>query len=209
MKGLLLKDWYLMKKYCRMYLFLTVVFLVLSCIKRDNLFFSFYPCLLCGMIPVNLLSFDERSGWQHYSGTLPYTKAQIVSAKYLMGVFAMSAVLVMTGVVQTVWMCLEGAFQPEQLAAVLFAIFFLSLFFSAGCLPLIFRLGTEKGRVVSLVMVCLFFGGLFFVTTLFAGNFPDVSIPLELLLAGLALFGAGFYALSWRLSVAFYQKREL
>ena len=61
MKGLLLKDFYMAAKYCR-------------------------ACLLCGMIPVNLLAYDERSRWLEYSGTLPYTKAQIVSGKYLVGI---------------------------------------------------------------------------------------------------------------------------
>lgn len=70
MKGLLLKDWYMMKKYCRAYLLIAVVFIAVSLFSNDNMFFVFYPCLLCGMIPVNLLAYDERSRWcntvEHY-----------------------------------------------------------------------------------------------------------------------------------------------
>ena len=83
MKGLLLKDWYMMKKYCRYYLFVSIGFIILSMMSSGNMFFIFYPCLLAGMIPVNLLGYDERSRWTEYVGTLPYTKTQIVSAKYL------------------------------------------------------------------------------------------------------------------------------
>ena len=83
MKGLLLKDWYMMKQYCRTYPVIAVAFMALSLVDSDNLFFVFYPCLLCGMIPVILLGYDERSGWVQYSGTMPYTKIQIVSEKYL------------------------------------------------------------------------------------------------------------------------------
>ena len=60
MKGLLLKDWYMMKKYCRYYLFVSIGFIILSMISSGNMFFVFYPCLLCGMISVNLLGYDER-----------------------------------------------------------------------------------------------------------------------------------------------------
>ena len=88
MKGLLLKDWYMMKKYCRSYVLIAVVFIALSLVSSGNMFFVFYPCLLCGIIPVNLLGYDERSRWMQYSGTLPYTKRQIVSAKYLIGLLA-------------------------------------------------------------------------------------------------------------------------
>ena len=66
MKGLLLKDWYMMKQYCRTYPVIAVAFMALSLVDSDNLFFVFYPCLLCGMIPVTLLGYDERSGWVQY-----------------------------------------------------------------------------------------------------------------------------------------------
>ena len=98
MKGLLLKDWYMVKTYCRAYLLIAVVFIALSFFSDNNMFFVFYPCLLCGMIPVNLLAYDERSRWTQYSGTLPYTKTQIVSGKYLIGLFAQLAILIATGV---------------------------------------------------------------------------------------------------------------
>ena len=88
MKGLFLKDWYMMKKYCRAYIVIAAVFIAVSVVSDDNMFFVFYPCMLCGMIPVNLLGYDERSHWVQYSGSLPYTKTQIVSAKYLIGLFA-------------------------------------------------------------------------------------------------------------------------
>ena len=93
MKGLLLKDWYMTKKYCRYYLFLIIGFIILSMMSSGNMFFVFYPCVLCGMIPVNLLGYDERSRFTEYAGTLPYTKTQIVSAKYLIGLFAQIAII--------------------------------------------------------------------------------------------------------------------
>ena len=63
MRGLLLKDIYMAAKYCRAYLLLAVVFIPVSFASSENLFMIFYPCLLCGMIPVNLLGYDERSRW--------------------------------------------------------------------------------------------------------------------------------------------------
>ena len=55
MKGLLLKDWYMIQKYCRSYILITAVFIGISLENGENLFFTFYPCMLCGMIPVTLL----------------------------------------------------------------------------------------------------------------------------------------------------------
>ena len=43
MRGLLLKDLYMMAKYCRAYLLMAVVFVAVSLFSSDNLFFIFYP----------------------------------------------------------------------------------------------------------------------------------------------------------------------
>ena len=55
MKGLLLKDWYMMKQYCRTYPDIADAYMALSLVDSDNQNFVFYPCLRCGMIPVILL----------------------------------------------------------------------------------------------------------------------------------------------------------
>ena len=60
MKGLLLKDWYMIQKYCRSYILITAVIIGISIANGENLFFTFYPCMLCGMIPVTLLGYHFR-----------------------------------------------------------------------------------------------------------------------------------------------------
>ena len=114
MKGLLLKDWYMMKQYCRAYLIIATVFIAMSLFSNGNMFFIFYPCLLCGMIPVNLLGYDERSHWMQYSGTLPYTKTQLVSAKYLIGLFVQLTMLIVTGAVQGIKMAVTDHFVLDE-----------------------------------------------------------------------------------------------
>ena len=92
MKGLLLKDFYMAAKYCRAFLLLVIVFLAVSIWGDENVFFVIYPVLIAGMIPVTLYSYDEREKWTLYSGTLPYTRTQFVSSKYLVGLFFETAV---------------------------------------------------------------------------------------------------------------------
>ena len=100
MSGLLKKDFYMACKYCRSYLLIVVVFLAVSLFGNDNAFMVFYPCLLAGMVPVNLLAYDENSKWHIYSGSLPCTRGQLVSVKYLVGLITQLSVLVLTGIIQ-------------------------------------------------------------------------------------------------------------
>ncbi len=203
MKGLLLKDWYMMRKYCRYYLLLGIVFFAFS-IAEDNMFFVFYPCLLCGIIPANLLGYDERSRWMQYSGTLPYTRAQIVSGKYLIGLFAQTSMLLLMGIAQGI----RSSFRGDDFLVIMLLLLIASTVTSSVTLPFIFRLGVEKGRAAYYVLVGLVSGISVMMNGLFRGPFRTVIRP-NLVLVLLAAAGVGLYALSWYLSIVFYRKREL
>lgn len=208
MKGLLLKDWYMMKKYCRYYLFCAVGFTVLSVMSSGNMFFIFYPCLLCGMIPVNLIGYDERSRWMQYSGTMPYTKAQIVSGKYLIGLFSQLVILLLMGAAHAVKMTIAGDFVPGEFAVLMLLMLIVSTLSSSISLPFIFKLGVEKGRTAYYVMVGFVCAASFIVSNLFKGQL-GTEIKPNLVLAILAVVGIGIYIFSWYMSIAFYKKREI
>lgn len=208
MKGLLLKDFYMMLKYCRTYLLMVVVFVAISFVNSDTLLFAFYPCMLCGMIPVSLLSYDERSKWLQYSATMPYTKAQIVSGKYLIGLCIQAAMLLVTGIVQALRMNLNDVFSIEAYLSLMMLLAAMSLLTSSITLPFMFKLGVEKGIMAYYVMIGVVCGG-----SVLASRFFEESMAQEISLNAdlpvLCLAGAGVYALSWYLSIVFFRKREL
>ncbi len=208
MKGLLLKDLYMMKKYCKAYLLLTVVFIAVSFASSENLFFVFYPCLLCGMIPVNLLGYDERSRWLQYSETMPYTKGQIVSAKYLIGLGTQVAVLLVTGIAQAIRMSIGGAFVLGEYLVLMMLLLIMSLLASSITLPFMFKLGVEKGRMAYYIMIGIVCAGSIISSNLISDGFQS-EIKLNGILPAICLVGIGIYALSWYLSIVFYRKREL
>lgn len=207
MKGLLMKDFYMMKKYCRAYLLIAVVFIAVSFFVEEDLFMTFYPCLLCGMIPVNLLAYDERSHWMEFSGTLPYTKAQIVSGKYLIGLMTQAALLVVTGVAQGIRMAMAGSFALRDFAVLMLLMLCVSTVASSITMPFVFKLGVEKGRLAYYVMVGVVCGGSVVASSIFRGQMQS-DIQANAPLTVVALVCIGIYALSWYLSVVFYQKRE-
>lgn len=208
MKGLLLKDWYMMKKYCRAYLLIAVVFIAVSLGNEDNMFFVFYPCLLCGMIPVNLLGYDERSRWIQYSGTLPYTRTQLVSAKYLIGLFAQMTMVIVTGIVQAVKMSINGNFVWNDFVVLILLLLIVATLTSSISLPFIFKLGVERGRTAYYVMVGFVCAASVVASRLFVGKM-QAEIEPNMFLVILALVGVGVYVLSWYLSIVFYKKREI
>ena len=208
MKGLLLKDWYMMKKYCRAYLFIAVVFIAISLVNNDNMFFVFYPCMLCGMIPMNLLAYDERSRWMQYSGTLPYTKTQIISGKYLIGLFAQLTILLAVGVIQAAKMVIAGNFVLGEFTVLILLMLIVSTLTSSIPLPFVFKLGVEKGRTAYYVMIGFVCGSSVLASNLLSGQLA-AEIKPNLVLAILAVAGIGIYIFSWYMSIVFYKKREI
>lgn len=207
MKGLLLKDFYMMIKYCRITLAVSVMFLVLA-FFNDNLFILFYPSMICGLIPTTLLAYDERSRWLQYSMTMPYTQTQIVSSKYLIGLISQSLMLLVITAVQAIKMSMSGGFMLREYLTMLMLVAVLSLFSSSVSLPFIFKLGVEKGRIAYYVMVgvaCGLGGGV----SVLLGKDTLQPVAFDAVLPVLLLIAAGIYALSWYLSVVFFKKREL
>ena len=209
MKALILKDLYMAFKYCRMFLVITLCFSLAGMFMKDNLFFVIYPCLMASLIPNTLLAYDERCKWELYASSMPFTRAQLVSAKYIIGmIFQASAFLISTiaVIIRSVFFYHDafmkiGAYMVGAIAAMLLTI--------AISLPVMFKFGVEKGRLYYYLIVVLLGGG-----TLAAGavagnviertsiNVPPILLPLALVLP------VGLYVLSWYLSVVFYKKRD-
>ena len=210
MKGLLLKDFYMAAKYCRTYLLIGIVFIAVSFAgtSGENMFFVFYPCLLCGMIPVNLLAYDERSRWLEYSGTLPYTKAQIVSGKYLVGIIVQGAMLLAVGIAQAVRMNLAGTFQLGEFALFMAVIFAMATVTSSISLPFMFRWGVERGRIAYYCMIGFVCAAGYLGSVFFTGG-TRLAVSQGIMMVILTLAGIAVYAASWLASIALYQKREV
>ena len=208
MKGLMLKEFYMAWKYCRLHLVITVLFLGMAMLpSAENLFLLFYPSAMASFIPVTLQSYDTQSRWNVYFETLPTSRAQYVSAKYLIGLILGEFLLALTGLSQLLAMKLSGEGSLYQLLSLLSALQFLAIAPPALCLPLIFKWGVEKGRILFLVMIGIVFGG----SAALALGVEDggsFSLPGNLsvwLLLGVIVL----YALSWVLSIRLYRTREL
>lgn len=195
-------------KNCRMSLIIAVVFGLISLISPGNSFFLFYPCMISGMIPVTLLGYDERNRWNEYSGTLPYSRAELVTVKYLIGLICQGTMMLLILLGYAIKNSITGTFRTEEFLSIVWILITVSLLATAISLPFIFRLGIEKGRVayyISLgIVAALCVIGSSFVSGDLTGG---VSVPYALPAAcGVSLV---LYALSWYCSVRFYQKREL
>ena len=201
MKGLMKKDFLMLWRASRAFLLICVLFIAMSAISQDNIIFLFMPIMISGLLPSTLLSYDERCKWQEFSGALPVSRAQLVSAKYLLGLGYMTVILALTLIVHLI----VRRYPTEMLLMMLSAVYGLALFISAVSLPMMFKFGVEKGRLwyyATLVLV----GGASGASAGVATDFFNEGLPSYVWI--IFVFGVVIYALSWLLAIRFYQKRE-
>ncbi len=207
MKGLLLKDWYALWSYLRVFLIIELGFVATSFFSDANAFLLLYPCILSGMLSMTLIAYEEKEKWNIYALTLPYSKAQLVSSKYLISLLLGLSVVALSALSQFLAMIIDSAVSFSQILSQISLTLPLSLVPTAFLLPFIYKFGAEKGRIAYYVVIgafCAVLGGLGAFQgqpiTLPDGNLMNVLVILASLLV---------YALSWVLSVKFYEKREL
>ena len=206
MKGLLVKDFYLLWKYCRLMLVMAAVIVGMGCLVDGMSSFMIFSCMLCGMVPMTLYAYDERDRWHVYAQTLPVSKKQYVLSKYLIGLITGGAMMLLTIALQLVRAAVSGGFSVE-LGIMLLLLVIGSLLPCALLMPFVFRFGAEKGRILYLILVGGGCGAGVALSESFSGSFPQVNAVIWTTLLPFVL--AGIYLLSIALSVWFYEKREL
>lgn len=206
MKGLFLKDLYMTAKYCKAFLVIIVVFMAASFFGDANILFIVYPTMIAGIIPMTLISYDERDKWNQYSGTLPYSEVQLVSSKYLIGLLFGSLAYLVSIVATVIRMLLKGYFSVEEFLMIATILLILGMIGPTVLLPFVFKFGAEKGRIAFYVMVGLVCA----VSTLLMGFGIQTVLPMgnRWMLSVIAGVVVLLYGISWYLSILFYRARE-
>ena len=207
MNGLILKDLLNLKKYSRTLLLIIAVYIVFALLGDSVSFISGAVIILSAMMVITSFSYDYMAKWDKYALSLPVTRRDVVLAKYLLGLI----VILIGAAVSLAISLLYSLYSPQltllQQLAVVGAICGIGLVMISVLLPLIFKFGVEKSRIL-LILVCL-------VPTLVAIGAVRADIPmpsaqmLSFLIKLSPLAVILIYFLSYLISLSIYKKKEL
>lgn len=208
MIGLMRKDLFVADKSGRLLLVMAVIF---SLIPSMGSFGATYAMMLALMMPLTSIAYDERCKWDKYAAMLPYTPGQIVWSKYLLAYFYTllgGGIIVLGTFLRGITTGTADWKETMQLAILMGVVM---LFIMAVGLPVIYRFGSEKGRLAMIVVMGFGVGVAFGIINVLK-KLPELpklpSLPLPVIAAVIAaLVVAATYA-SFRLSVFFYKKRQ-
>lgn len=167
MTGLIKKDFYLSVSMFRSYVLVAAVFALLTLAGIYEIsFFVTYMSVMCIMIPVNLFAYDEQARWDKYAAALPSGRAGVVKARYLFTILVCLGSLLFALLLQLIVALFTGAQGQERTDLLLSGLFpaAYGCFMNAILLPLLFKFGSQKGRIYLIlalgVGVGVIFGGL-------------------------------------------------
>ena len=148
-RGLLLKDIFELSAQCRVQLVLTGVYLLLPLFIRGIALFASVGMMLLAMMPVYALGYDERCRWERYALAMPVRKSDLFWSRFLLGVIAVA----LGAAVQALVALLAGRGDLLSSLAVTAPAAILYLLI---VLPLMMKLGVEKGRFLLLLLTAAF-----------------------------------------------------
>ena len=148
-RGLLLKDMFELWAQCRVQLVLTGVYLLLPLFIKGIGLFASVGMMLLAMMPVYALGYDERCRWERYALAMPVRKSDLFWSRFLLGVIAIA----LGAAVQALVALLTGRGELLSSLAVTApsAVVYLLI-----TLPLMMKLGVEKGRFLLLLLTMAF-----------------------------------------------------
>lgn len=205
MRALLYKDLRNLRRYIVQLLAICLAFGLLFGISNGNLYFvAGYAAMLSLMVLINSMAYDEQCSWYRTALTMPLSRRTLVGCKYLLGLLAVGG-----GAVYSLLLSAVGSFfLPVSFFEVLCTTGSCSCFallLIAILVPLLFRYGTEKTR---LLMTLIFVAPilLLFLFARIGLPMPDETLVVGMLIA-LPFVTALLYFLSFLLSVRLFRIR--
>lgn len=195
MKGLILKDLFVLRKIAVLYLVIEGVLLAASLFNPAmQMFAILYFLILAMMLPITALAYDERAGWEKYALTMPVTRKKLVASKYLLGLILLGTSLVLMVIFIIflyAWLSVYSVNYTETVLRLVFAVVVGCLFLSV-LMPIMLKLGTEKGRIVMMLMIFIPVGAVLILSKTgvldsFALDSNDAFAKIELILNNIPL----------------------
>ena len=208
MKGLLLKDWYVLWKQSKQILLISLLYIVLTSTGNGN--FTIFAVIFLAMAPITVMGFDERSKWDQYVINMPYSRQDLVYVKYLLTVIGVLGVTFFYFLILFITSLMKNTYlNIHEISYELLPMIIIGLIFTSVNLPIIFKFGAEKGRLLFVILCGLLAACIGAAMTLpkeiieqFLGKFSNISLLTGFILSIL------LFILSAQISVKIYERRE-
>ena len=218
MTGLILKDFLILRKSLRSYLFMMIVYAAIAFTgvwSADIVGVLMVVVLM--MLPMNIFAYDKQCQWDTYGLALPVGRTKTVAARYLCMLLLCLFSVALTAILGVALYAVGRVEEPVELMVSCSVMGLMSVLVNAIMLPFLYKFGPERARmmflgimggIVLLIAAVLFpLGGLSWLKSLELTE-PTLG-QATIVPAVAALVGLVLLALSFPLSRHFYGSKDV
>lgn len=217
MKGLLVKDFKLMKNQKNFFLMIFLLSIAFMGMDGGENFIVGFLTFICSLFSISTISYDEFDNGNAFLFTLPFNRADYVREKYCFGLITGIAACVVGTIISgaAIFIKNTGVDILEWLPAC-FTFIIIDLLFLSFLLPFQLKFGAERGRIALLIGFGILFVIAFLAVKLMAALKIDIDAIVENMTAAgvTGLFVFCFFAVaactlvSYRISRAVVNHKE-
>ena len=145
LKGLILKDLYLVRVQILIVAIMLAVYIVMALISSGGgsigTFTGTYSVVVMSLLPITILNFDEKSKWGRYSAAMPVSRRANVLSKYIIMIVLSVINAAVIGLVYTL---------SKESARMIFIVFILAASLTTGSVvtALGYKFGSTNARFI-------------------------------------------------------------
>lgn len=214
MFGFVCKDFFVGRKNILYYFGFLVIYGVLSAAGVFPYSVLAGLVALVGlMLPMSSFAYDDQARWEKFAAATPAGRRGVVGGKYLFALLCTAGASVLVGAILTV-MALLGKVEAEvwwEPLAVVGACACSTLLLDSLFLPFLLKFGSEKARMLTMLVFATVFGGMALLAFLVEHGFHFPALPpAAVTLAPAIVVAVTFAALgvSYGISQGIYRKKE-
>lgn len=155
MKGLIIKDILNLRKILKTSFLMLVFFTLITYNSKNPNFLVGIFVLILTMQFISSIAFDEQSKWNVYALTMPISRKDIVLSKYIISILLSIIGLLLSTTVAYFIILPKSNFTSLELLISAYVTFGIAMLFLSILLPLIYKYGVEKSRMLMLIVISI------------------------------------------------------
>ena len=215
MKGLILKDIYSIRIRQKTYVLLFLFLCVFGYVMKSPGYVGVMCIVVFLTTMLSLFNSDQYYHWDPYAASFPLGKKMIVQARYMLVIIMTLAIALFSIVISGVTAALLGMSVADQVLSTVSGCMAIPIF-TGIVIPVIYKLGVEKGRIVFMLLFMIPFLALTLLKDLIQGTAVEkLLVNLQqnpngqVIIAGILLaVSILVLAVSYMISIRIYSNKE-
>lgn len=155
MKGLIIKDLLNLRKYFKILLLALLWGGFLSYSNENTILLMLMVPMFISLVVIESMADDENTKWDRLALAMPITRKTIVRSKYLLLILLLIAGMIPATGLAYIILFIMDTLNMSRLWLTSYGVFAMALVFVAAAIPIIYKFGAEKSRVLSIIIVAV------------------------------------------------------